>query len=200
MSGETVYATTGNHIGVYWLLDDAIYPGKISDANELRVEVLYDDGDKENLDLRHKTWRFASSPVAATLSAELPSLGSNFQEDLVAYFNTFGNKPFMQHQAQVLQSHVLYTAYCAEEESFKKQISVIARSELPPGANLICSHVIYKIKVEDDGMLKMKARFAPPSSVMKTRSRRSCAQTALPVHLQVYAYSSLFVSYTNRYR
>lgn len=86
--------------------------------------------------------------------------------------------------------HALHTAYFAEEESFKKQVSAIARSELPPRANLIRSHVIYKIKVIGDGMLKRSARIAPHGNEVSLKEFTctdcaSCASTGVRLLLSV---------------
>ena len=55
-----------------------------------------------------------------------------------------------------------------------KYVKIVKRSNLPPGANIISSHAIYKIKLNDDQSLKLKARIAPHGNedsdkdVMKT--------------------------------
>ena len=42
-------------------------------------------------------------------------------------------------------------------------------NKVPKGSNLITSHVIYKVKANDDGPLKMKARIAPHGNKDKDR-------------------------------
>lgn len=140
-SGESVYASTGDRIEVYCPLDEACYAGKVSDAdaNDSRVEIQYDDGDNENLHLRHETWRFVSSSTVLALTANLSVLGSTEQQDLGTYLETFCNKQFIRHPAQDLPLHALHTAYLSEEDSFKRNVSVVALLIFPQKANLICS-------------------------------------------------------------
>lgn len=147
-----------NSVVVCW--EKAFFLRKFSDAIDLRVEVQYDDGDNENLDLQHETWRFASWPAASIFTADPPVLASTAQEDLGIYLDTFGNKPFMRDQAEGLPLHGLHTSYCAEEESFTRNVSAVARADLPADDNLIRSYVIYKVEVGDYGLLKLKAQIA----------------------------------------
>lgn len=44
---------------------------------------------------------------------------------------------------------------------FKKSVCFIKIDDVPKNANIISSHVIYKIKISDDASLKLKARIAP---------------------------------------
>ena len=67
----------------------------------------------------------------------------------------------MLHQAQGLPTHITENAYNAEEKEFKKSCGVIHVSKLPRNANIISSHVLYKIENPDDGSKKCKARIAP---------------------------------------
>jgi len=52
-------------------------------------------------------------------------------------------------------------AYDAEEETFIKTVEIVARDDVPDHANVINSHVLYKLKQNDDGTLKLKACIAP---------------------------------------
>lgn len=71
----------------------------------------------------------------------------------------------------------LSTAYDFEEESFKKTVRVVPLSFLPENANVIASHVFYKVKAEDDKLLKLKARNAPHGNEdsMKADLKTHCA-------------------------
>lgn len=79
-------------------------------------------------------------------------------------FNNFGNKTFLRYQAQAYPDSVLLEAYTAEESDFKRTVNIIPLAEIPTNANIISSHTIYKIKVNDDQSLKLKARIAPHSN------------------------------------
>lgn len=73
----------------------------------------------------------------------------------------FGNKQFMRFQAQGFEQYPLRNAYEKEEGEFYKTIKVVPISELPTDANIVNSHVLYKVKHNDDQSLKLKARIAP---------------------------------------
>lgn len=125
------------------------------------VNVAHDDGDTESLDLRHDTGCFASSPIAAALTADLPSLGSSAQHVIAEYLSCSGNTAFVRPQAQDLRQHALHAACRKEEDSFKQKVEFVSRSSLFSDATFIRSHVIYKVKVDDDSHLHTRSRIAP---------------------------------------
>lgn len=69
------------------------------------------------------------------------------------------------------QQPVLINAYREEEPEFKKTLSLIPISTLPIHANVISSHTIYKVKVNKDDNLKMKARIAPHGNQDSIKSK-----------------------------
>lgn len=75
--------------------------------------------------------------------------------------NHFGNKSFMRLEAQGFEQWVLDTLFSDEEKIFLKNVKLIFRSDLPSHANVMNSRVLYKVKHNDDGSLKLKARIAP---------------------------------------
>lgn len=177
---EPVFAKTGDRIEVYWPLDDMFYPGVVDYVQDTRAAIKYDDGDEGSLDLRHEPWRFASSPVAEALTAVLPLLASSAQQDIGQYMSCFGNKSFLHHQAQGLAQHALQSAHNVEEEIFKKHVEVVPRSNISHDVSFIRSHVVYKVKLEDDGLFMMKARIAPHRNgdSIKEYLRTDCASCA----------------------
>lgn len=52
-------------------------------------------------------------------------------------------------------------AYEIEEEAILKTGKVVPKDEVPDGANIVNSHTIYKVKVNNDASHKMKARISP---------------------------------------
>lgn len=52
-------------------------------------------------------------------------------------------------------------AHNDEEQKFWKTLSFKNQSALPSDENYISSHTIYKIEVNDDNALKLKARISP---------------------------------------
>lgn len=73
----------------------------------------------------------------------------------------FENKTFLRHQAQGFEQLPLVNSYKTEEESFLKTVKIVPKKSVPHGANVISSHTINKVKKNDDGSLKLKARVAP---------------------------------------
>lgn len=73
----------------------------------------------------------------------------------------FGNKPFLKYQAQAFPQFTLSTSYNQEKKDFKKTVKVVPLFEIPSPASIISSHVLYKLEVNDDLSLKLKACIAP---------------------------------------
>lgn len=73
----------------------------------------------------------------------------------------FGNKAFLKSQAKGFKQCVRITARKVEEEDFLKTVKIVPKTKVPTSADVINSHTLYKIKVNDDRSLKLKARIAP---------------------------------------
>ena len=146
---------------MYWPADDQYYPGqvtKVTDSDPPDYHVAYTDGDRETLNLNDETWRYTDDPA---LHANAIELVSKEQSDLRDYLKFFGHKDFMKSHAQGLPSYVMQRAYKREEAAFKKTVKCVPISEFPANANIISSHVIYKVKLKDDDDLDMNSRIAP---------------------------------------
>lgn len=151
----------GDKIEIYWPLDNAFYPGSVVGKQDNHKTVVYDDGGIEKLDFTNETWRFESTAVLSAYSSSSFKVQSVMQDVLNDMLNYFGDKLFLRHQAQAFPQFRLRSAYELEEADFKKMIKLHPIADLPNHANLISSHVIYKLKVNDDSSLKLKARIAP---------------------------------------
>ena len=88
-------------------------------------------------------------------------LCSSEQEMLRDYQERFNSKEFLLSHAQGLPTSVTQNAYSAEECSFLANCECVHISRVPSTANVISSHVLYKIKELDDEKLLCKARIAP---------------------------------------
>lgn len=66
----------------------------------------------------------------------------------------------MLHEFQGFQSFATANAYASGAELFKRTMRSVPLREIPACANVIGSHTIYKVKIEDDHMLRLKARIA----------------------------------------
>lgn len=153
----------GDRISVFWPLDDQFYDGTVQSADDNgRFEIHYDDGDTENLELTNEHWKFASVlPASTGRVADKLEVTSTESSVLSSMLENFGNKAFLIHQAQGFDQFPLVNAYKAEEETFLKTVRPVSKCKIPPASNIINSHVLYKVKQNDDGTLKLKARIAP---------------------------------------
>lgn len=124
--------------------------------------IVYDDADIEKLNISDEVWRYESSNAlnanASLFSRTLPSNGKAVVKELMA---AFGNKPFLLHHAQGFEQFVLVNAYRRKEEQFFKTAKRVPRHLVPNGSNVISSHVLYRVKINDDSSLQLKARIAP---------------------------------------
>lgn len=92
----------------------------------------------------------------------------------------------MLHQAKGLPLFVTEKAYRKEEQSFKKTVLATPISNISKGANVITSHVLYRIKKCDDSSLFLKASIAPHGSEDKeTLSRKTDSATCPPTGIRI---------------
>lgn len=89
-------------------------------------------------------------------------------------------------------SYLLTIEYRNEELDFKKTIKLIQGDNVSKIAKTIRSHVIYKIRINDDHTMKVKARIAPqgPKDKEKDDLKTGCA-TFLKTSLWDTLYESL---------
>ena len=164
--GPTIDLNIGGKIEVYWPLDIEYYPGTVTtyDGATGFHGINYDDGDHESLDMDKETWR-----VLQSSRSNCVDLSSVHKEALEAYYKSFAHKEFMIHQAEGLPPHPVWNAYKEEESKFMKTVREVSIDKVPKDSNVITSHVIYKVKANDNGSLKMKARIAPHGNKDKDR-------------------------------
>lgn len=67
----------------------------------------------------------------------------------------FGNNPFIRHQDRVFPSYVLDKSYSDEEKDFEKIVLETPLTDVPNDGNIIASHTVYKIKINDNHTLKL---------------------------------------------
>ena len=111
-----------------------------------------------------RVWRsLQSNQVSIANISEIHS------EAMEAYFKAFIQKDFMLHHAEELPPRALYNAYKDEVQKFMKTVRQVPINKVPRNSNIITSLVIYKVKANDDGVLKMKARIVPHANKDKDR-------------------------------
>ena len=130
----------------------------VQTVEENKHVISYDDGDKEELTLSDETWR-ALPALNSIVSGK--KLESNEQTTLALMLDTFGNKPFLRQHAQGFEQAVIACSYRDQEIEFCKRVRRVPIPDIPAQANVIRSHVIYKVQVNDDSSLSLKTRIAP---------------------------------------
>ena len=152
--------------------------------NNGEVTVLYDDGQKERLNMDAELWHFENEThnVSANSGTMVTAPVIDDKEPVVLQrmLAHFGNKTFLHHEAQGFEQFALVKAYMHEEDSFTKTVKIVPRDKLPNGANVVNSHVLYKIKKNDDVSLKLKARIAPHGNEDNIKNDLSTDCTTCP--------------------
>lgn len=87
------------------------------------------------------------------------SLKSDRETVLSKIKSVIGFKQVTESEIQFAPEWILNDALSTElEENWNSAYTVVKSSELPRDANIIGSHTVYRVKEDDDGHLKMKAR------------------------------------------
>lgn len=91
-----------------------------------------------------------------------------------------GNKNFLRNHAQGFDRYPIITSYDEEEERFLITAYPAVHEEIPDGSN------IFKIKHNNDGSLKLKARIAPHGNEddMRHFFSKDCT-TCAPIVLRI---------------
>lgn len=76
-------------------------------------------------------------------------------------FRFFRNKAFLLHQVEGFFPYATANAYNKEELNLKLSVRIVSISYILQNGNVISSHVIYKVKVEDEHYLPLRARIFP---------------------------------------
>lgn len=83
------------------------------------------------------------------------------EQDVLSYmFDYLWNQLFMIHHAQDFDQASLVNAYSNEESKFVENIKTIWTSGVGQSSNIFGIHIIYKLKLNDDHLLKLMARIA----------------------------------------
>lgn len=101
--------------------------------------------------MKDEYWRYDQSDnLQVSQNNGITTLTSNEQEVLSEIFTAFGHRPFLRHHTQAFHQAPIINAYEIEERNFLMNIKTVPRSSVPKNANIIGSHTIYKLKVNDD--------------------------------------------------
>ena len=180
----------GAAIEVYWPLEEEFFPGTVSayDAFNKIHTVSYNDGDVEELDMSKEDWRYTSTALEANNIEVSPcsELSRTEKESVEMFYKVFEHKEFSLTAAQGLPSHTTENAYKKEENKFMRTVRLVPTSQVPKDANIITSHVIYKVKSSDEGDYYLKARIAPHGNKDRERTGlKTDSATCPPVGIRI---------------
>lgn len=77
------------------------------------------------------------------------------------YDGIFSTTSVYGHHAEEFEQSAMVPAYEKEEDKDIHTVHRVHRKTVPHDVKIISLHVVYKIKVEDDDSLRLKARIAP---------------------------------------
>lgn len=93
------------------------------------------------------------------------------------------------HQGQGFSIYMLQKAFATEEESFKRIVGIVTRSFVLKIVNLISSHLPYKIRIDENNALKLKALITPHGNEdsIKQKLRTNCSMCA-PLDVRIFIF------------
>lgn len=147
----------GDKVEMFWPHDNEFYPGIIAEEQSGSQTVVYNAGSIETLNFGNETCRYASSAKLLSINASSIKLNGGAPTILSCMFNFFVNEPFLHHQAQAFPVYIVLNAYTymTDEFDFKKVVKETPHGEIPHKANIVASHTIYKVKMNDIQSLKL---------------------------------------------
>lgn len=152
-------ATRSKYTGC--LIAIKFYDGMTTEiTNDGRHVVTYDDNEVHTLNIPEESWRFILDDSIHGNTAEL-QLCSNEQLILNGMLSNVGKKPFMWRQAHAFRQHALKKAQKRAVNAYANSVKRVPRRSVSKDANIISSHVLYKIKVNVHFSLSSKALKAP---------------------------------------
>lgn len=176
--------SVGEPVEIYWPLDRKYYPGKVHEVTDGMYNIKYDDGETETQHMAKDNCRY---PAISSNTIQAPlEMQSSEPNVLKQYLDVLGYKDFMLHQAQGLPDFPMHNTYSTQEEKFKSTVKEVYSKSIPESANVITSHVLYKIKANDDVALRMKARIAPHGNEDRERDKlKSDSATCPPTGIRM---------------
>lgn len=155
----------GDPVEFYWPMDEEFFPGTVSayDSTSKMHTISNKDGDVEELNMDNEDWRFRDTSLISNdiKLSQCIELSSTEKESVQMFYNVFEHKEFSLNAAQGLPSFKIENAYKKEEDKFMRTVRLVPTSKVPQGANVITSHVMYKVKASDEVDFYLKARIAP---------------------------------------
>lgn len=90
---------------VFWPLDNAYYPGVISEEEDNNYTAVYEDGSIDTLGFTNGTWPFVSRPRIISICTSSIHLKCDTPGVLVSMLFYFGSSYFRRKHAQDFFQH-----------------------------------------------------------------------------------------------
>ena len=160
------------------LLDNAgeQQPGEVQARNDNAEQVEKDIGD-----------------VIVSHDEYTGKLESTKDKALAEVYGVIGHDTVMLRDLEFAPPWLVKEAYDIEEANWQGVYEVVEESSIPKNANVVSSHVAYKIKVSEDGSLILKARICPHGNRDKEKDgiRKDSAAVQFPIIRLMLSLSAL---------
>lgn len=108
----------------------------------------------------NETWRFEPSPLRASRLEIFKSLDSYEQTVIQGMLEQLGQRLLFWHHAQGFQKSAMVNFYLKGKKKYIGNVKRIPRQQVYRDANIVASHEVYRISIDDDDSLKLKASIA----------------------------------------
>lgn len=145
------------------------------------------------LDMSSETWKYPTVIMSKTSELNRTMKLSAREGEMISKLSDkFGNKPFLLHQIKFHEQFSIVDEYSTEEQTYLKSVRPVPKKKVPGHAEMFSSHKMYKLKYNEDGSLKLKARIAPHGNeddlkkVLK-KDCTTCPKTELSIFESVFS-------------
>lgn len=158
---------------------------KVKDQTDQITEAELENGTRQKDAMN--THAGTTKDVGQTVIADTEMIGdleSDVQKVLTDIHNAIGNKQVTISKLQLAPSWITTRALKEEHDNnWAEAYREIDERLVPKHANVISSHVIYKIKTEESGIRRLKARLCPHGNrdIMKDDIRKDSATAQFDV-------------------
>lgn len=91
----------GTRVEIFWPDDNQYYAGAVTEIrNDGKWVIVYDDDEKEVLNMSRESWRFEPSSRHGTANSVNKTLQSNEQSLIRSMMDQLGQRPFLWHHTQ----------------------------------------------------------------------------------------------------
>lgn len=135
----------GEEFQTFRPLDNAYYPGFIAGEQNGNHTVAYNDVGIDTLDFSNQKWLFQNSSNLQSMSPTTFLLKRDMPAVLPVLLIYFGSKTFLPHLVAGFPQFAPKVSYAVLVSDFKNNVKLVSLPKVPENANIISSHVFYKI-------------------------------------------------------